>query len=70
LNQSDIAITICIGKSEYETQWPVVPRVGEVVRGYMYGTQLFSGRVIGVEHHFNPDNPTIKVRLNSRSFIP
>lgn len=59
----DVAIVILIGNTRLPTQWPVVPRVGEVIHGYMLGTRLFSGTVIGIEHHFDPENPTIEVRL-------
>lgn len=65
----DIAIVICIGSLELPTQWPVVPRKGEVIHGYTLGTKLFSGPVIGIEHHFDADAPEIHVRLPSWSLI-
>ena len=65
----DFQIVICIGNHKVPTQWPVVPRIGEVVHGYMLGSRMFSGRVIGIEHHFDVENSEIHVRLPSWSFI-
>jgi len=63
----DLAIVIVIGNKRFPTQWPVVPRVGEVIHGYTLGTLMFSGQVLGVEHHFDNEQPTIEVRLPTNS---
>jgi len=64
-----IDVIIVIGGKRLPTQWPVIPRVGEVIHGYTLGTLLFTGQVIGVEHHFDSEQPSIEIRLPSNSWI-
>ena len=65
----DIAMVICIGRIKLTTQWRVVPRIGEIIHGYTLGSKMFSGPVIGIEHHFDADKPEIHVRIPTWSMI-
>lgn len=67
---SDIDLVILIGHHRIDTAWPIIPRVGEIVHGYMLGSRMFSGKVLSVEHHFDNEKPEIHVRLHSRSILP
>lgn len=66
----DIELHIVIGGKFYLVYWPVIPRVGEYISGYMLGTRLISGRVLSVHHHMHDEDPHIEVRLHSRSILP